>query len=302
MVRTVWSGKAINRFELEDKTRLEVPEEYFDALEEVPEDHSFTEHPATDVLHDESIARWPTISCSELGSKRIRLVRIIPGSPCSIIRCQVSKFSLEQAPCYSAISYTWGSPLGFREILIEGRPHSVAKNLWRFLDQSRRLPDLDSLAGWLWIDALSINQSEPREKLDQVGIISSIFQNAERVIVWLGSTYGNSDLALSAVCPNSKTKRPQKDLRTLAGPVWSALHSLCERPYWHRLWVYQELKSAQRAELMCGNRLTPLRLFQEHLFAPAAHRSEDKFDILRKSSAGMILRLIGRPAESSLSL
>jgi hypothetical protein len=274
-------------------------DDYADTLDEVLEDYNFAEHPATDTFHDEHIARWPPITCSELGSKRIRLVKIIPGPLGGKIECQVSLCFLDEAPSYTAVSYTWGSPLGFREILIGGRPHSVAKNLWRFLDQARRLRDLSPLTGWLWIDALSIDQSSAQEKLDQVGIISSIFSNAERVIVWLGPSYADSDDALAALHANS-TKRQRRDPRASPGPVWSALHSLCERPYWRRLWVYQELRSALCAELMCGAKFFPLGDFQDYMFETATRRLEEKLEVLRKSSAGMMLGLTADPAGASL--
>jgi hypothetical protein len=267
--------------------------------DEVLEDSSLAEYPATDTFSDESIARWPAVTCSELGSRRIRLVKITPGPPSSTIRCEVRTCFLNQAPSYTAVSYTLGSPLDFREILIEGRTHSVPKNLWRFMDQARMPPDSDCLIEWLWIDALSIDQSDLQEKLDQVGIIASIFTRARRVLVWLGPSYGNSDLALTVVYSNG-TRGTQRDSRTLAGPAWSALHSLCERPYWRRLWVYQELKSAPRAELMCGDLLVPVRVFREYLLNAAAHRLKDKIKILKRSSAGRMLRLVQSRTDPSL--
>jgi hypothetical protein len=267
-----------------------------DPSDEVLEYYNLAECPAADTFYDESIARWPAMTCSELGAKRIRLIKIMPGPPCSTIRCRVSRCFLDQAPSYTAVSYTWGSPLGFREILIDGQPRSVTKNIWRFLDQARRLHSSNRLTGWLWIDALSIDQLDPREKQQQVGILSSIFKTAERVVVWLGPAYKNSDRALAALRPNS-TKRPRRDSRTLAGPMWSAVHGLCERPYWRRLWVYQELKFAASVELMCGNKLLPIRDFQDYFSSAATNRSEDEFEILRKSSAGMMLSLVKDPSE-----
>ena len=261
------------------------------ASKEVVEDFSFTEYPAIDTFHDESIASWPVITCSELGSERIRLVKITPGPPGSTIECEVRVCFLDQAPTYTAVSYTWGSPLGFRDVLIHGQPHSVPKNLWRFLDQARRLSGSDRFSGWLWIDALSIDQSDPHEKLYQVEIISSIFRNATHMIVWLGPSYANSDHALAIVYPCS-TEGLRMDVRILAGPDWSALHSLCERPYWRRLWVYQELKSARHAELMCGSRFVPLGTLRDYLLDPVAPRLADKSETLRESSAGNMLGLV----------
>jgi hypothetical protein len=270
-----------------------------DILDDSPENNIFDEHPAADTFYNVTIAQWPAITCSELASKRIRLVKIVSGAPGSTIECEVNTCFLDRTPSYAAISYTWGSSLGFREVLIEGQPRSVPKNLWRFLDQARRLPNSRRLTRWLWIDALSIDQSNPQEKLDQVGIISSIFRKAERVVVWLGPSYGNSDRALTAMHPDNTT-RSRREPKTLAGPVWAGVHGICERPYWHRLWVYQELKSARFAELMCGNRLVPLRTFHDYLFDFSANRLEDKFEVLRKSSAGMMLKMTNNRSRGSL--
>jgi hypothetical protein len=275
------------------------------------ENYSLAEYPAADTFHVELGARRAATARSQLGSKRIRLVKIIPGAPGRTIECETSSHFLDQAPSYTAVSYTWGCPLGFREILIGGRPHRVAKNLWRFLDQARRLRDVKHLTRWLWIDALSIDQSVPQEKLDQVGILSSIFRNAERMVIWLGPSYANGDLALAGVRPYSangalpgvrpySTNKPGRAPEPLAGQIWSALHGLCERPYWRRLWVYQELKSTWGPKLMCGKTIVALRGFQEFLLETLAIRSADKIDILRTSPAAKILKLVEDPAKISL--
>jgi hypothetical protein len=102
---------------------------------------------------------------------------------------------------YLAISYAWGDPTPRRQILVNGRERMIAENLWQFLRQARAKPEL--LSGWLWIDALCINQTSPEEIMDQVGIISSIFRGADRVVVWLGQSYDDSDVAMQALAVNS---------------------------------------------------------------------------------------------------
>jgi hypothetical protein len=51
---------------------------------------------------------------------------------------------------------------------------------------------------------------------------------------------------------------------------------------------------------MCGNKLFSLRDFQDYMFEKAARRLEEKLEIIRKTSAGMMLRLIEDPAKTSL--
>jgi hypothetical protein len=81
---------------------------------------------------------------------------------------------------YSAISYAWGNPTPKHQIFVDGEPREIAENLWQFLLQAK--PQPEALSGWLWIDALSIDQSNPEERRHQVGIMSSIFRNA--CLVW----------------------------------------------------------------------------------------------------------------------
>jgi hypothetical protein len=51
---------------------------------------------------------------------------------------------------------------------------------------------------------------------------------------------------------------------------------------------------------MCGNSFVLLRDLHGYLFDAAPHRMEDQFDILRRSSAGQMLRLVLDPAKESL--
>lgn len=54
----------------------------------------------------------------------------------------------------------------------------------------------------LWIDALCINQSDHREKNHQVGQMKSVYQNADRVLIWLGPGSKDTD-DLMVSCPAS---------------------------------------------------------------------------------------------------
>lgn len=103
---------------LEDYSRAEHPAvKEDDALDEIHAENNFVEYPATDTFLDQSVAHWPTVTCSELGSKRIRLVKIIPGPPGSRVEFKVNNSFLDQAPSYTALSYTWGSPWAFAKSL-----------------------------------------------------------------------------------------------------------------------------------------------------------------------------------------
>jgi hypothetical protein len=80
---------------------------------------------------------------------------------------------------YTALSYTWGDATPLRTIDLDGKPVAVRKNLWDFLNRARE----DGFAGYLWIDALCIDQSTVGERNHQVAMMGTIYSRAEGIIV-----------------------------------------------------------------------------------------------------------------------
>lgn len=97
------------------------------------------------------------------------------------LSCVVREFSFGEKPTYAALSYTWGSQQGVYEILINGHPLLVPKNLWRFLSHARAIGD--DVLECLWIDMLSVNQADVAERGHQVNLMPVIYRSAKRVIV-----------------------------------------------------------------------------------------------------------------------
>lgn len=182
---------------------------------------------------------------------------------------------------YIALSYAWGDPNPRYQIFLDSKPHLIADNLWHFLRQAKA--DVEIISGsWLWIDALSIDQSNDEERRHQVGIMSSIFENAEQVLVWLGQAQDGSDMAMSALSDSALIlqrrefyelgRRTTPDgwgsshdhdnaFKSRATAVSDAVAALCQRPYWKRLWVFQELRHAEHITIMCGKRSIPWAKF-----------------------------------------
>lgn len=104
----------------------------------------------------------------------------------------------------------------------------------------------------LWIDALCINQHDHREKSDQVGRMGTIFSSAKVVLAWIGLSRDDSDDALRIL------SMPSEQVPTLLATVGltdrleGAILSLCERTYWHRVWILQEIFLAKTCVVMCG--------------------------------------------------
>ena len=165
----------------------------------------------------------------------IRLFRLlVPNSlptesgPFSIasVHIELETFELENLPPYVALSYEWGPEIE-DEIYINGCPHAIRRNLWRFLAHAPY-----HLRGtWIWADQICIAQSSDSEKSHQVRLMGEIYRNATEVIVWLGHIS-------TELCHHSPTFSDED------------LELLNQSSNWSRLWVVQEIMLAQVVKIM----------------------------------------------------
>jgi hypothetical protein len=188
----------------------------------------------------------------------IRLVRITQDATTGGVECRTEHFSLEHPPPYTALSYACGPRPADFNMKLNGRDWSVRQNLSHFLRQHLQM-DRDPQE-WLWIDAICINQANLSERTHQVRLMADIYGKASRVIVWLGAACEDSDAAMRGLL----TSRGHEQSPETA-PWVLALVGLCSRPYWHRLWVLQELKLANQKDLMCGSKVIPWQHFETFL-------------------------------------
>ena len=97
---------------------------------------------------------------------------------------------------YEALSYVWGEEKDKLKIMLDNKPFKVTRNLQDFLLQMRPKCSASSVrAGPFWIDAISINQTDNKEKGAQVNMMGDIYRNCERCIVWMGKEKDDSALA-----------------------------------------------------------------------------------------------------------
>jgi hypothetical protein len=127
--------------------------------------------------------------------QELRLVTLLP-APCkdAPIECTLSIGNLQDRNLqYEALSYEWGDPNdpGY-DILLEGQPFTVRRNLWHAL----RCLRTEFGARILWVDAICINQENVSERNHQVGMMGNIYSFATSVRVWLGEMSGNSGEAI----------------------------------------------------------------------------------------------------------
>ena len=119
----------------------------------------------------------------------IRLLRLLPNKDeAAPLCCKLEKYSLQRpgqrTHLYEALSYVWGDPHEILPIYVgENRLQLlITVNLHAALS---RLRD-HSFERIMWVDAICINQDNPKERGQQVQLMAKIYSNAHRVIVWLG--------------------------------------------------------------------------------------------------------------------
>lgn len=224
--------------------------------------------------------------------REIRLLRILPSSSHYRIRCKIITTELDLAPRYSAVSYAWGTSALKCQIQLNGFEVSVRENLHEFLLQAQTWSGGERKL--YWIDALCIDQSNNGERSHQVDLMARIYSKADRVLVWLGPAGESSNLAMRCLATGSASQKARDRSKTKAGV---ALLRLCQRAYWTRLWVLQELALAKAAVIICGADQVPWTTFRSMLGeADGVSRiprldGEDNTPTLRSAAATM-LRLV----------
>src|SRR5207247_136756 len=103
-------------------------------------------------------------------------------APFDLVEFRIEHISLDENPQYNALSYTWGDPKRNWPIILNGKLSFVTHNLGDAL----RYLQVHEVLSPIWIDAICINQQNPKEKAEQVQQLRLIFQGAKNVIAWLG--------------------------------------------------------------------------------------------------------------------
>ena len=189
-----------------------------------------------------------------------RLLSLEPGAATAPIRGSLVVIDLAQPHHdYEAVSYCWGLKGAEHPIKVNGLRMQIWANLFQCLLRLR-LPTQERL---LWIDAISISQTDLTEKSQQVQIISHIFRKATRVLAWLGE-HANDSEQLFQPSPDflikstlydhvkhslglSNDQNHQQLLRR--AKQWCHLFS---RPYFSRTWIVQEIALARSILVHCG--------------------------------------------------
>ncbi|KAK0634025.1 heterokaryon incompatibility protein-domain-containing protein [Immersiella caudata] len=218
----------------------------------------------------------------------IRLLRIQRGWGHEDIICSFfESYPDQRAPAYKALSYRWsefGEGMTYRDpqLLIEGHDSSafeVGENLYAAIRQIRR-KDQEVL---LWADAICIDQKNKDEKGHQVQQMGMVYEAAEEVFIWLGSSTPDIErlFAFSTWIDQEATgaqagitNLKEVDWRSLCAQflnksrsefevdaIARGLKDILARDWWKRPWILQEVAMARTAKIMCGSATCPARIF-----------------------------------------
>ncbi|KAH6189144.1 hypothetical protein HBI53_238900 [Parastagonospora nodorum] len=119
----------------------------------------------------------------ERNKKQMRLIELSPMLEEGTIHCTLEAFDFAELPGYIALSYTSGPPTPVHGVEIDECHITVRENLYHFLQQYRKE---DEPEVYLWIDQISIDQSNIDERSSQVQFMRDIYQKSDSVITWLG--------------------------------------------------------------------------------------------------------------------
>lgn len=215
----------------------------------------------------------------------IRLLMIDSIEDGEPIKCHLVHAALMDLPRFTALSYVWGDPSVTEDIILGGEAKAVTTNLAAALRYAGKhwrntFSDRDPDEFSLWADAICINQDDTLERNIQVLLMRGIYMAAELVLSWLADDSRNTQLALEtfpivvkeavydsknefsslewmkkhpALCEDDKTLDDYGDPVFPRNERWNAMNRFFYLPYWHRIWIFQEMALAKKEVLICNS-------------------------------------------------
>ncbi|KID85912.1 Heterokaryon incompatibility [Metarhizium guizhouense ARSEF 977] len=206
-----------------------------------------------------------------------------------LIRCKLHTYSLDEAPEYEAISYTWGlvNTQDFPVIVVTDtaipdktvEPAKLeAVDITRHLYAALRRLRHPTQSRFLWADQTCINQFDKGEKSKQVRQMGDIYSKSKRTVIWLGEEDQDKDVitdmftwliikprgSLKDDCllfwelfnEESTNNAPHMTFRKQRRR--QAVTRLLNRAWFSRVWVFQEAVVSPEVEAIYGSLKLPL--------------------------------------------
>jgi hypothetical protein len=218
-----------------------------------------------------------------LKTDEIRLLVLNAGATEDPIECYLEHCSVGRAKRFLALSYMWGNAQNPMSIQLDGAPFQVTHNLGAFLTTYRK--EHESFV--LWIDALCINQADMAERQEQIQLMKRVYEGADSIVIWLGDAIPSTPTAFDCIrhifrnwwlprlkrehylhgalmsitaadatemLPVGPRQGHDEDAEASAKAKWTAIQDIFKRPWWTRIWVYQEATAPTRrgSLVFCG--------------------------------------------------
>lgn len=228
--------------------------------------------------------------------KYFRLLELLPGTDEEPLRCRLRTESLRDAPAYEAISYVWRvfhDDRDFTTVQLDGGDEHLAIT-WNLKSAFKRIRHHKRVR-ILWCDAVCINQSDLRERQDQVPRMGKIYAGASRVLAWLGDVNFDSadifdflrDVAAVSPAPNNygsdacDFKKLDAFLAEADHRYWIMLRLLHQADLFSRVWIVQEINLALDGFLITSQCSIQLVHFKTAVFWISKRRTTEieKFQI-----------------------
>ncbi|KAN0105923.1 HET domain containing protein [Hyaloscypha variabilis] len=207
---------------------------------------------------------------------QIRLVAIMRSETNEVVECTVAHYPFNEETNrgleYEALSYVWGDTTVTVPIKLNGQTFQATRNLEAALRSLRHHHN----GRLIWIDAICINQRSIEERNQEVPRMDQIYRNAVRVVVWLGcetepgepppvgldprrdNHIDNDTFALLDLLANADEDDPN-DAAMILHRTGNEIYAITllarffSRPWFRRIWIFQEVGLAKVATIMYGH-------------------------------------------------
>ncbi|KAE9382181.1 HET-domain-containing protein [Stipitochalara longipes BDJ] len=214
-------------------------------------------------------------------NEQIRLLKLLPRSqnnPQSphITSEFLPSVALSNTVSYEALSYAWGDDTSLCAIQLKEQKFNVTPNLLAALIALQ----YEDKPRTLWVDAICIDQDSDADKDCQVPLMEKIYTKAATVNVWLGLEAAGSPFVFEILGQSRFSEEfdlEDPDGGPVARDTWrssrndnsrlEALHALCHRPYWTRIWIIQEVTLARNIQIYSGDKQAEWDMLKEHISA-----------------------------------
>ncbi|KAH7084319.1 heterokaryon incompatibility protein-domain-containing protein [Paraphoma chrysanthemicola] len=230
-------------------------------------------------MESQIYAPLPPQDPNEHATAYSRLLELWPGEGADPFLCTLRNVDIEHAHVpFEALSYVWGREKSDNVLLCTDDQGNIRGQLelTKNLEQALRALRQSHQRRILWIDAICIRQDDNAERSRQVSYMRSVYNNASRVIIWLGEKEATVRRAfefarklvmgaavLYATVPQDlqspqqvQTARLHRDGLVLNAmkehPQDSeALDALFTKEYFERVWCIQEVAAAKNCIAQC---------------------------------------------------